>query len=114
MRLTVPALLPSISTSRALTTTASATAGFVTAMRVMSNGVTSTVERPAVSSTRSKPLVSVACAAGAWGVSCAAIGDTIRHARTAPNARRGIELESTNFHLTVSSDRLAARMVSTV
>ena len=54
--------MPSISTSRGWTTTASATAGFVTAMRVMSNGVLSTVERPAVRTTRSKPLLSVACA----------------------------------------------------
>ena len=46
-------------------------------MRVTSNGVLSTVERPAVRTTRSKPLASVACAAAA--PPCAAIGDTMRH-----------------------------------
>ena len=55
IRLTVPALLPSISTSRGCTTTASAIFGSVMAMRVMSKAVVSTIERPAVSiSTRSR------------------------------------------------------------
>ena len=89
----MPAPFPSISTSRALTTTASATVGFVTAMRVTSNGVTSTVERPAVRSTRSNPLLSVACAASACGASCARIGDTVRQTMAAPNARREMEVE---------------------
>ncbi len=44
-----PGALPSIRISRGCTTTASATAGLVIAMRVMSNSVVSTVERPAVS-----------------------------------------------------------------
>ena len=49
----MPAPLPSTRTSRGLTTTASAIAGSVTAIRVMSKSVFSTVERPAVSDTRS-------------------------------------------------------------
>src|SRR6266508_3971480 len=109
IRLTVPAALPSISTSRGWTTTASATAGFVTAMRVTSNSIESTVDRPAVRRTRSKPLASVAWAAGEamaigsaadnggtrwggtlWGGTlCAAIGDVMRQTTVAPNARRG-------------------------
>ena len=48
MRLTVPAVFPSISISRGCTTMASATAGFVTAIRVMSKSVARTIDRPAV------------------------------------------------------------------
>jgi hypothetical protein len=47
MRLIVPGALPSISTSRGWTTTASAIIGSVTAIRVMSKSVASTVDRPA-------------------------------------------------------------------
>ena len=52
IRLTVPGALPSIRISRGATTTASAIAGFVMAMRVTSKSVPTTVERPAVSCTR--------------------------------------------------------------
>ena len=48
IRLTVPGALPSTRISRGWTTTASAIAGFVMAMRVMSKSVDITVERPAV------------------------------------------------------------------
>ncbi len=51
IRLTVPGALPSIRISRGCTTTASAMAGLVTAMRVTSKSVEMTVERPAVSGT---------------------------------------------------------------
>ena len=78
IRLTVPALLPSISTSRGWTTTASATAGLVTAMRVMSKSVASTVERPAASTTRSKSGSGGCCAAGTGGV-CAPATPAARH-----------------------------------
>src|SRR5438552_13925361 len=60
MRLTVPAPLPSINTSRGWTTVASATAGFVTAIRLMSKSVVNTVERPAVSG------IWIAAAALSW------------------------------------------------
>ena len=52
IRLIVPGALPSMRISRGCTTTASATAGLVTAMRVTSKSVVRTVERPAVSDTR--------------------------------------------------------------
>ena len=81
IRLIVPGALPSISTSRGCTTTASAIAGFVTAMRVMSNSVASTVDRPAVSTTRSKtgwaaaePVATDAGAGGSAEGCCAAGG----------------------------------------
>ena len=47
IRLTVPGALPSMRISRGWTTTASAIAGFVIAMRVTSNSVVRIVERPA-------------------------------------------------------------------
>ena len=62
MRLVVPGVLPSIRISRAVTTVGSATAGFVTETRVMSNSVATTVERPAVTTTRGNS----GAAAGAW------------------------------------------------
>ena len=47
----MPGALPSIRTSRGWTTVASAIAGLVIAIRVMSKSVGKTVERPAVSVT---------------------------------------------------------------
>ena len=102
----MPDALPSISTSRGWTTIASATAGFVTAMRVTSNGVVSTVERPAVRTTRSKPLASVACAAGAGATGsrrpaaaprCCAVGCV-----TEAEGERGLRLAPRS---TMQSDR---------
>ena len=113
----MPALLPSISTSRGWTTTASATAGFVTAMRVTSNGVLSTVERPAVRTIRSKPLVSAACAAASRlrGI----LRRNRRHhqadeRRADGQTRNGTRNAMTNTHFTDSSVRLAPRIASTV
>ena len=70
IRLIVPAALPSMSTSRGATAVASATAGFVTASRVMSNDEVSTIERPALNVSFSKAsgadpvVVAGGCAAG--------------------------------------------------
>ena len=93
MRLTVPAALPSIRTSRGCTTTASATAGFVTAMRVMSKSVARTVERPAVRTMRSKPD----SAAGAWPAgdgaaagACACAGPAARSSSDEQSANLGV------------------------
>ena len=60
----MPGALPSIRISRGCTTTASAIAGLVTAMRVTSKSVVSTVERPAVSATRGSRRCGGACACG--------------------------------------------------
>ena len=70
IRLIVPEDLPSMSTSRGATTVASATAGFVTAMRVMSKSVCRTVERPAVRVMRSTDVE----VAGGGGAACAPAG----------------------------------------
>src|SRR4051794_22523262 len=48
IRLIVPGAFPSIRISRACTTVASAIAGLVMAIRVMSNSVESTIDRPVV------------------------------------------------------------------
>ena len=61
IRLMVPGDLPSTRISRGLTTTASAIAGLVMAMRVTSKVVGTIVERPAVTDT-------CGMAAGCWAI----------------------------------------------
>src|SRR6476469_2281824 len=73
MRLTVPGDLPSTRISCGWTTVASATAGFVTAIRVISRSVLITVERPAVRFTRSAGGIA-GCAGAGGGAACVAGG----------------------------------------
>ena len=95
IRLMVPGALPSISTSRGWTTSASAIAGLVTAIRVMSKSVVSTVERPVVRSTReSTPGGSGACGVGAW----AATGATQGAATTTASGQCEGERKTERFH----------------
>ena len=96
IRLMVPGALPSISTSRGWTTSASAMAGLVTAIRVMSKSVVSTVDRPVVRSTReSTPGGSGACGAcGAWARERRLPGR--RHDNGEPQCER--ERETERFH----------------
>src|SRR5262245_12750248 len=67
IRLTVPDFLPSTRISRGCTTTASAMSGLVTAMRVISKFVGTTVDRPAVTTTRSYFGCAVTAAVWAFG-----------------------------------------------
>src|SRR5262245_44700703 len=116
---TVPAALPSIRTSRGSTTTASAMAGLVRAMRVTSKSVVNTVERPTVRVTRAVATL------WSWGAStCVRATSPIEANRTATNrqtardetrARRNAALATRILsHLTVSSVRRAPRIASTV
>ncbi len=95
IRLIVPGALPSISTSRGCTTSASAMAGLVTAIRVMSKSVVSTVDRPVVRSTRdSTPGGSGACGVcGAW----AASGDSQGVATTAASPSANVSARRNGF-----------------
>src|SRR5205807_326871 len=83
----VPGALPSINTSCGCTTTASATTGFVTAIRVMAKSVDRTVDRPAVSVIRWTALVVAALGAGCCA-SRAARAPASAMVNASPNRRR--------------------------
>ena len=72
IKLIVPAVLPSMRISRGWTTAASATAGFVIAIRVMLKSVVSTVDRPAVRDTLGNSLGLAACGGATGGCPAAA------------------------------------------
>ncbi len=87
----MPGDLPSTRISRCWTTTASATAGLVTAMRMISKSVRNTVDRPAVSTTRSTCPGSCAggCGRAGTGVPCGVLVAARAVRGPTPGSERG-------------------------
>ena len=118
IRLIVPGALPSIRISRGCTTVASATAGLVTAMRVMSKSVVSTVDRPAVSddplaSCLPQLLPSAGCAPGGEPTAGVRAAPGSRAAARERRGQRGLccaASEASSMTLVSSTDNSSVRL----